>query len=306
MNIFVNSAFIKFLLITQKVVTMSLKMFQPKEKKLLSKIAHVVAIAAGKGGVGKSTITVNLALALKRAGYSVGVMDMDIYGPSVRRMLPEDEVPKQKGDQIIPAVCQGIRMISMAYFRKNNEAAAVRAPIANGLVGQFINHIEWGNLDFLLIDFPPGTGDIQLTLSQQANLCGAVMVTTPQEVAVMDVRKAVNLFEHMNVPIVGVVENMSYYADRHTSEKIYLFGKGGGERLSQDIGVPFLGSIPIESKICQCCDEGISLFADENKELAAVEAFHEFAENFIMHVTTLKRLSQECLSTFELNWKEMP
>ncbi|HEV8052427.1 MAG TPA: Mrp/NBP35 family ATP-binding protein, partial [Parachlamydiaceae bacterium] len=269
---------------------MSLKMFQtkPQERKPAPKIAHVVAIAAGKGGVGKSTVTVNLALALKQAGYSVGIMDMDIYGPSVRRMLPEDTMPVQNGDKIIPAVCSGIRMISMAYFRKDNEAAAVRAPIANGLVGQFINQIEWGNLDFLLIDFPPGTGDIQLTLSQQANLCGAVMVTTPQEVAVMDVRRAFNLFEHVNVPVIGVVENMSYYTQPGTGEKAYLFGRGGGERLAQDIGVPFLGAIPIDAKICECCDKGISLFSDSHESDPATQAFTNVAESFIAHVTALK------------------
>lgn len=285
---------------------MSLKMFQPKERKPAAKIAHVVAIAAGKGGVGKSTVTVNLALALKQAGYSVGIMDMDIYGPSVRRMLPEDELPVQNGDKIKPAICQGIRMISMAYFRRENEAAAVRAPIANGLVSQFINQIEWGNLDFLLIDFPPGTGDIQLTLSQQANLCGALMVTTPQEVAVMDVRKAVNLFDHTHVPVIGVVENMSFYSDPNSGEKVYLFGRGGGEKLAQEIGVPFLGAIPIDAQVCRCCDEGRSLFSPGNEQVPATLAFSSIAETFIAHVTALKRLSQECLSTFELNWKEMP
>lgn len=286
---------------------MPLKMFQSnsQERKPVPKIAHVVAIAAGKGGVGKSTVTVNLALALKQAGYSVGVMDMDIYGPSVRRMLPEDTMPVQNGDRIIPAVCGGIRMISMAYFRRENEAAAVRAPIANGLVAQFINQIEWGNLDFLLIDFPPGTGDIQLTLSQKANLCGAVMVTTPQEVAVMDVRRAFNLFEHVNVPVIGVVENMSYYAVPGTGEKAYLFGKGGGERLATDIGVPFLGAIPVDPRICECCDKGISLFSNSDAEDPAVEAFTGVAEAFIAHVTALKRLTDECVSSFELEWKEM-
>jgi len=291
---------------------MPLKMFQAKEPKKESshpdKIAHIIAIAAGKGGVGKSTVTVNLALALKRAGYSVGIMDTDIYGPSIRKMLPEDELPVQKGERISPAICNGIRMISMAYFRNENEATAVRAPIANGLVSQFIHKIDWGYLDFLLIDFPPGTGDIQLTLSQQANLCGAVMVTTPQEVSVMDVRKAVNLFNQVNIPIIGIVENMSYYQEKSSGEKIYLFGKGGGERLAQEIGAPFLGSIPIDPKISQCGDEGISLFsltAENGQSIAAIQAFEEFAEAVIAHTTTLKRLSSECLSSFELNWKEM-
>lgn len=284
---------------------MPLQMFQAQERKPAAKIAHTIAIAAGKGGVGKSTVTVNLALALRQAGYAVGIMDMDIYGPSVRCMLPEDEMPTQKGDKIVPAVCRGIKMISMAYFRKKHEAAAVRAPIANGVVSQFIHQIEWGALDFLLIDFPPGTGDIQLTLSQQANLCGAVMVTTPQEVSVMDVRRAVDLFEHMNVPVVGVVENMSFYQAPGTNEKVYLFGKGGGVRLAHEIGVPFLGAVPIDGTICRCCDEGVSLFAEGAEALPAKQAFTEIAEAFIAHATALKRSSQDCLAAFELNWRDM-
>lgn len=288
---------------------MSLKMFKPPEPKQPrpspAKIAHTVAIAAGKGGVGKSTVTVNLALTLKRAGYSVGVMDTDIYGPSVRRMLPEDTMPSQKGELITPAMCQGIRMISMAYFRRENEATAVRAPIANGLVNQFVHNVDWGYLDFLLIDFPPGTGDIQLTLSQQANLCGAVMVTTPQEVAVMDVRKAIHLFEQVNVPIIGIVENMSYYKDPVSGQKVHLFGKGGGERLAQQVGAPFLGGIPVDPSISACGDDGKSIFV-EAPGSQGVEAFSMLAESFVAHVTLLQRMSQESMSSFELVWKEMP
>lgn len=284
---------------------MPLKMFQPSERKLPAKIVHTIAIAAGKGGVGKSTITVNLALALKQAGYSVGIMDMDVYGPSIRKMLPEDEIPFQKGEKIVPALAKGIKIISMAYFRKESEAAAVRAPIANRLVGQFINQIDWENLDFLLIDFPPGTGDIQISLCQQAGLCGAVLVTTPQEVAVMDVRKAASLFGQMNVPLIGVVENMSYYAVPGTQEKKYLFGKGGGERLSQEFGVPFLGSIPLDEMIGQSCDRGVSLFSGKEDFLLPAQAFAEMAENFIAHLNVLTRLSLECPSSFEIQWKEM-
>jgi ATP-binding protein involved in chromosome partitioning len=165
--------------------------------------AHVIAIAAGKGGVGKSTVTVNLALALSLAGYKVGILDADLYGPSLRRMLPEDQLPQQKGPTIVPAICQGIRVISMAYFRQDNLATAVRAPIANSLISQFLDQVEWGPLDYLLIDFPPGTGDIQLTLSQKAKLTGAVMVTTPQQVAIMDVRKAMHLFSQVRGPCFG-------------------------------------------------------------------------------------------------------
>lgn len=284
---------------------MPLKMFQKEERLPLSSITHIVAIAAGKGGVGKSSVTANLAFALKRAGYAVGVMDTDIYGPSMRRMMPEDQMPIQEGDTITPAICQGIKMMSMAYFRKENEAAAIRAPIATGVIVQFIKNVDWGHLDFLLIDFPPGTGDIQLTLSQQASLSCALMVTTPQEVALMDVRKAANLFEKMNVPIIGIVENMSYFPHPATGEKLYLFGQGGGERLAYEVGAPLLGSIPIDPDICRAGDAGRSLYNTDGTSLHAAQAFDEMSKNFIAHITTLKRLSKETLSSFEINWREM-
>lgn len=285
---------------------MPLKIFSEDEQKPLSGVKNVIAIAAGKGGVGKSTVTVNLALALHKLGYAVGVMDTDIYGPSVRKMLPEERLPIQKGQDIQPALCQGIRMISMAYFRPENEASVVRAPIANGIISQFINNIVWGDLDYLLIDFPPGTGDIQLTLSQKANLTGAIMVTTPQEVAVMDVRKAMNLFEQVSVPVIGIVENMSYYTYPQTQEKVYLFGKGGGERLARESGVPFLGAIPIDPVLCQSGDSGKSIFATENQgshEISTV--FTELANHMIEHVEVLKGQTANCLSQFELSWKEI-
>lgn len=288
---------------------MPLKMFKPSEpppKSPVNRISYTIAIAAGKGGVGKSSVTANLALALKRAGYSVGVMDTDIYGPSIRRMLPEEQMPEQKGELIMPALSQGIKVISMAYFRQANEAMAVRAPIAIGVITQFIKNVAWGTLDFLLIDFPPGTGDIQLSIGQQANLTGAVMVTTPQEVSLMDVRKAADLFRQMNVPILGVVENMSYYQQSPSSERIHIFGKGGGERLALEIGAPSLGCIPIDPEICRCGDNGESLFADEATHSPAAGAFLELGQHLVAHVTTLNRISKECLSSFDIIWKEMP
>lgn len=252
---------------------MPLKIFQPKEPA----IKAVIAVAAGKGGVGKSTVTVNLALALKQLGFTVGILDSDIYGPSMRKMLPEEKLPVQQGERILPAQCLGIKMISMAYFRKENEAAVIRAPIANSLVTQFIRNVDWGELDYLLIDFPPGTGDVQLTLSQQANLTGALMVTTPQEVALLDVRKAVHMFEQVNIPILGIVENMSFYQEDPHSSPVYLFGKGGGERLARECGAPFLGSIPIDPAISKCGDAGRSLL-DEAEASNAALAFLNLAK----------------------------
>lgn len=272
----------------------------------LAGVQAVIAIAAGKGGVGKSTVTVNLALALQAQGYRVGIMDTDIYGPSIRKMLPEDRLPTQKGPLIQPALCRGIKMISMAYFRKEGEATAVRAPIANGLISHFIKNVQWGNLDFLLIDFPPGTGDVQLTLSQQAHLLGAIMVTTPQEVALLDVRKAISLFEQVKVPIIGIVENMSYYQAAQEAEPVYLFGRGGGKRLALEVGAPFLGHIPLDPLVCSCGDKGESLFnLDSQAQYPVTYAFQQMGKQLTEQVETLKIARQQGLGSFELVWKEI-
>jgi ATP-binding protein involved in chromosome partitioning len=284
---------------------MTLKMFQPNKSVSLSTIKYVIAVAAGKGGVGKSTVTVNLALALHNLGYVVGVMDTDIYGPSIRKMLPEDILPGQKGEIIVPALCRGIKMISMAYFRKEHEAAAVRAPIANGIVTQFIKKVEWGELDFLLIDFPPGTGDIQLTLAQQANLSGAILVTTPQEVALLDVRKAANLFNQLKIPIVGIVENMSYFQKEPDDEKLYLFGRDGGKRLADEFEVPFLGNIPVDPAISYCGDTGTSLFSEKIRSSESVQAFTTLAKT-LGNIVNKKSQHSTTLEPFELIWKEIP
>jgi len=282
------------------------KQSEPLPLNPLAGVKAVIAIAAGKGGVGKSTLTVNLALALQAQGYRVGIMDTDIYGPSIRKMLPEDRLPTQKGALIQPALCRGIKMISMAYFKKEGEATAVRAPIANNLIAHFIKNVQWGDLDYLLVDFPPGTGDIQLTLSQQAHLMGAIMVTTPQEVALLDVRKAMSLFDHVRVPIIGVIENMSYYKADAQAEPLYLFGQGGGEKLATEMGSPFLGHVPLDPIVCQCGDKGNSLFAlDPNADRPITQAFHEIAKEVAAQVNGIKGEKEQGVHTFELVWKEM-
>lgn len=253
-------------------------------------INSIVAIAAGKGGVGKSTVTVNLARSLVAKGFRVGILDADIYGPSLRRMLPEDRLPSQQGDKISPALSQGIKYISMAYFRKENEASMIRAPIANGVINQFISGVEWGGLDYLLIDFPPGTGDIQLTLAQKAYLSGAILVTTPQEISVMDVRKAAKMFDQVKIPVVGVVENMSYFEKE--GEKIYLFGKGGGERLARELGVPLIGQIPVDTEISNRGDDGKAL--SEKSESA--QKFLLIADEVIRQLTFLKNGTGDVLA----------
>lgn len=291
---------------------MPLPMLQSKNNAPKSAIQFIIGIAAGKGGVGKSCLTVNLALALQKLGFKVGVMDTDIYGPSIRRMLPEDQMPQQKQDQIDPAVCRGIKLISMAYFRKEEEAAVVRAPIANGIIQQFIKNVNWGELDYLLIDFPPGTGDIQLTLSQSAKLSGAIMITTPQEVALMDVRKAMHLFYQVKVPIIGIVENMSYY-QRPGLQREYPFGQGGGARLAEESGFSLLGEIPIHAELSRCGDEGSSIFEETHPEAQVVSnIFLNLAKTIIGHLKIMKsrrlneveKIIQKDKHTFTVEWSD--
>lgn len=288
---------------------MPLPMFE-KRKSTPKKIKRTIAIAAGKGGVGKSTVTVNVARALRLMGFSVGIIDADIYGPSIRKMLPEDRMPSQKGEVLIPALCDGIPMISMAYFRKEEAASVVRAPIANGIISQFMHQIEWGDLDYLLIDFPPGTGDIQLTIAQKANLTGAVLVATPQEIAIMDVKKAMNMFDQVQVPIIGIIENMSGYhaAD---GEILYLFGKGGGEKLAKGANVPYLGAIPIDPELNLRADLGLSIFAGKKDSFCtAADPIFEIAKKIheqIDHLEncfTIKRIFQKEDTSFILEWSD--
>lgn len=284
---------------------MPLPMYTPKEHRPLAGVANIIAIAAGKGGVGKSSVTVNLAHALKNSGYSVGVLDADVYGPSIRRMLPEDQMPTQKNSLFYPAVSNGIKTMSISFFRRDNESTAVRAPVANGIITQFLSQVEWGVLDYLLIDFPPGTGDIQLTLAQKGQIMGALMVTTPQEVALLDVRKATHLFEQVNIPILGIVENMSYYTLPGGKEVVHLFGKGGGERLASEFGVPFLGEIPIDPEICRCGDEGSPLGVSGEQLTVGGKAFTDLARALVAHTMALKRESGKAVGLFNIEWQEM-
>ncbi len=207
---------------------------------------RTIAIVAGKGGVGKSSFTVLLAGALKRRGERVGIIDADLYGPSLRQMLPEQRLPQQVEGRLVPAMAQGIQTMSLAYFHSE---AAVRAPVANQLLSQFLHKVAWQDVSHILIDFPPGTGDIPLSTAQAVALSGAVVVTTPQKVALLDVRKTIGVFKKMRVPILGIVENMSGG----------IFGSGGGVALSEEFGIPFLGTIPLDEEITRAADNGTLL-----------------------------------------------
>lgn len=212
---------------------------------------NIIAVAAGKGGVGKSTVSTNLALALRQWGATVGLLDADIYGPSVPTMLGEPDVPAgtKTDKKIIPAIHWGIRVMSVGFFVEADSAVVWRGPMIHKLLQQFLEDVDWGDMDYLVVDLPPGTGDAQLSLSQLIPITGAVMVTTPQEVAVIDVIKAVSMFKKVEIPILGVIENMSGYVCPACGHHDDIFARGGGRKLAEKIGAPFLGEIPIDAKV---------------------------------------------------------
>ena len=224
----------------------------------LSGVKNIIAVAAGKGGVGKSTVATNLALALRQHGATVGLLDADVYGPSVPTMLGEPDVPpgQQTGQKITPAVHWGIKVISVGFFVEREGAVVWRGPMIHKLLQQFIEDVDWGTLDYLVMDLPPGTGDAQLSLSQLIPITGSVMVTTPQEIALIDVVKAVSMFKKVEIPLLGVVENMSYYVCPGCGHHDEIFSRGGGKKLAKEIGTLFLGEVPIDAKVRHGGDSG--------------------------------------------------
>jgi len=226
------------------------------EGNLLPGVKHIIAVSSGKGGVGKSTVTVNLAVALQQEGYAVGIMDADIYGPNIPMMIGVTKEPVKEGDKITPAEGQGVKVISMGFFVPEDTPVVWRGPMVHGAIQQFFRDVVWGELDYLLIDLPPGTGDVPLTLSQLVPLTGAITVTTPQEVALSDVRKGMTMFKKVNVPLLGVVENMSYFVCGHCGERTEIFSFGGGEQAAKKFNVPFLGRIPLDPAIREGGDQG--------------------------------------------------
>ena len=238
----------------------------PKKEAILPGVKNTIAVASGKGGVGKSTVAVNLAVALAKDGAKVGLIDADIYGPSIPLMLGVTEKPDLIQDdgkaRLIPLDAYGLKMISIGLLVDDNAPLIWRGPMASGAIKQFMTDVAWGELDYLVFDMPPGTGDIQLTLVQTIPLTGAVIVTTPQEVSLIDARKALKMFERVNVPVLGLIENMSYFIAPDTKKKYDIFGSGGGEKVSKEINVPFLGGIPINPQIREGGDKGIPIVFD--------------------------------------------
>ena len=248
-------------------------------------VRNYIAVASGKGGVGKSTVAVNLALALAQQGYDVGLVDTDIYGPSVPVMFGINEKPRVNAQRkIVPLERYGVKLLSMGFLVDESQAVIWRGPMVSNAVRQFLGDADWGELDFLILDLPPGTGDIQLTIVQTIPLTGAVIVSTPQEVALSDARKGVAMFKNVNVPVLGIVENMAYFTPPDLPDrKYYLFGRGGARRLAETLGVPFLGEIPIEQTVREGGDEGKPVIAAEPESLSA-QAFRSAAEHAVRQI----------------------
>jgi ATP-binding protein involved in chromosome partitioning len=255
---------------------------------LVPGVKNVIAVASGKGGVGKSTTSVNLAVALSQSGARVGLLDADIYGPNVPLMMGIKEKPEINGTQgaIEPVVRYGIKLVSIGFFLDESKPVIWRGPMVHGAIQQFLRDFDWGTLDYLVIDLPPGTGDAPLSLSQLIPLSGVVIVTTPQDVALQDVAKGMAMFKQLEVPVIGVIENMSYFICPNCNEKHELFGRGGGERIAQSFGVPFLGQIPLQPNVRLGGDEGQPVVISDPDSPAA-KALASVAGEVARHVSVL-------------------
>src|SRR5579875_3088077 len=235
-------------------------------------VKNIVAIGSGKGGVGKTTVAVNLAISMAKLGYAVGLLDADVYGPNVPLMLGARATPHAIGQRIQPLEAHGLRLMSMGFLNPGDKPLVWRGPMLNSVIQQFLRNVDWGELDYLVIDLPPGTGDVQLTLIQTTPLTGAIVITTPSDVAMEDARKAVNMFEQVREQVLGIVENMSYL--EHNGEKLYVFGKGGGAKTAERMKVPLLAEIPLDPKTRETGDNGrpITTLDDGNAQTAHFEA----------------------------------
>jgi ATP-binding protein involved in chromosome partitioning len=244
---------------------------------VLPGVKNTIAVASGKGGVGKSTTAINLALALRESGASVGVMDADVYGPSLPLLTGVSGRPEVRDKQIIPHQAYGMKLMSMGFLITEDSPVIWRGPMVHGLVKQFLTDVDWGELDYLVIDMPPGTGDAALTLTQQAPLAGAVIVTTANNLSLIDARKGLRMFQKVDVPVLGILENMSYFCPPDLPDrKYYLFGKGGGKRIAAELDVPFLGEVPIDPRIVEGGDAGIPIVA-QAPDADAAKAFRALA-----------------------------
>ena len=246
-------------------------------------VKNVIAVASGKGGVGKSTVAVNVAVAMARAGAAVGLLDTDVYGPSIPIMMGISEKPMMRNNKMVPLEAYGVKLMSIGFILEPDKALIWRGPLVAQLITQFLNDVDWGELDYLVLDLPPGTGDVQLTLVQRIPISGAVIVTTPQEVALADARKGLKMFQEVKSPVLGIVENMSYFQAPDTGTIYHIFGEGGGKRLAEEGGVELLGQIPLEPIVREGSDSGNPIVAT-NPDSPTAKAFDDAAIRIAMRL----------------------
>jgi len=254
----------------------------------IEKVKHFIAVASGKGGVGKTTIAVNLAMALGQEGFQVGLLDADVYGPSIPVMTGISERPDVENEMIVPLQKFGLKIMSIGFMLDESQPVIWRGPLVSNVIRQFLDTVMWGKLDYLVVDLPPGTGDPSITIAQSLRDASIVVVTTPQNVAIADVKKAISMFRKMNTRILGIVENMSYFECSHAEEKIEIFGTGGGEKLSHEVDVPFLGAIPIDIELRKGGDRGVPLMV-EAPGSETVKVLREIAGKVISHARAVAR-----------------
>ncbi len=281
--------------VTQVMVKMEAQVPQGRgvpEKAGIPGVRNIIAVSSGKGGVGKSTVAVNLAVALAQTGARVGLLDTDVYGPNVPIMMGVIEEPRVRGNRIIPREAHGVKFMSIGLINRGDKPVIMRGPMLHGVVQQFLRDVEWGELDYLVVDMPPGTGDVQLSLAQLVPVSGAVLVTTPQEVALADVRKAFNMFKQVGIPVFGIVENMSYFTHPNIPEPIYIFGQGGGAAMAKQFETVFLGEIPLSIEVREGGDSGVPVVVGHPQSTQA-KAFQAIAERLAAQVSVAAMASPE-------------
>src|SRR3984885_9352362 len=243
-------------------------------------VKHLIAVGSGKGGVGKTTVAVNLAIALARLGYRTGLLDADVYGPNVPLMMGTNQAPQAIGERIQPLQNFGVKLMSMGFLSPGDKPLVWRGPMLHSVIQQFLRGVDWGDLDYLVIDLPPGTGDVQLTLTQTTPISGAIVVTTPSAVSLEDARKAINMFAQVKVPLIGIVENMSYLLCPHCHERIDVFSQGGGRRTAEQMKVHFLGELPLNPEVRVGGDTGSPVVL----RAGAGAGFLDLARNTILRI----------------------
>jgi len=274
----------------------------PPKSGALDQVKHLIAVGSGKGGVGKSTVALNLALALAQDGHKVGIVDADVHGPSLQQMTRAQKPTMTDDDLLVPSEYEGVKVMSIGMFAAPGQAQLMRGPMVTQVIRQFLTQVVWGELDYLIIDLPPGTGDIHLTLAQMVPLSGAVLVTTPQEVSLIDVRKAVHMFKTVNVPILGVVENMSYFICDGCDKKHYIFRRGGGKKLADESDIPLLAELPLDPRVADSGDDGVA-FVVSNPSSPVGQAYLEMAKQVKKQQANLQRDSDGAMGYFLLEWK---